>query len=184
MDEKILIQSERYNTKKLMFIFTIIGILLIFIFYISLIIDYDENYSLVSILLFTLGYLIIIIGVFIHKLLSTYKLTVTNRRVYGVVKFRKRVDLPMDSISSVSITPWSKGCSISTSSGNINFLGMKNYQNIYECLNRLLIERQEKKANQNHYSDAAEEIIKYKKLLDEGILTKEEFENKKKDILK
>lgn len=265
MEEKILIQSERYNTKKWINIVVIVGLSLLVISCLKVLLDgfqyrnkckenyreiYQDYYQdyldhqehskycsrqscaqavkvinsyptkkdyvkakmkdvaflecyeigtkggnlsdmsrfrspLVPILLSSFSLLTLLIAGIIHLWLNSYKLTVTNKRAYGVLVFGKRVDLPIDSVSSVSFTTWLKCCSISTSSGNIKFLGMKNYQNIYECLNRLLIERQEKNnVNQNHYLDATEEIIKYKKLLDEGILTKEEFENKKKDILK
>lgn len=249
MNEKILIQSEKYNVKKLSKILIIIGLLFSIIAGIRLLIEdisyrseykndyrelYDEYYEdylkhiemghsddcgyeyhkravnvissyrnkedyvnyhikgnhkfAFSDIIFWVIWPVLssyLIAVILYLWLNSYKLTVTDKRVNGVTTFGKRVDLPMDSISSVSITKLLRGCGISTSSGNIHFLAIKNCQAIYETLNQLLIERQDKKSMmQNRPLDGTEEIMKYKKLLDEGIITKEEFEDKKKEILK
>ena len=43
--------------------------------------------------------------------------------------------------------------------------------------------QEEKKENVSSADNSVEEILKYKQLLDSGILTQEEFEAKKKQIL-
>jgi uncharacterized membrane protein len=46
------------------------------------------------------------------------------------------------------------------------------------------IEELQRKKDNNHNSlSGADEILKYKQLLDNGIITQEEFNSKKKDIL-
>lgn len=110
------------------------------------------------------------------------ELTVTNKRIYGKTIFGKRVDLPLDSISSISRIKIFNGISVATSSGKISFQFMDNNENIYNSISQLLVERQDEKSNGN--SDYIEELKKIKELMDDGIITRDEFEKKKKELLK
>lgn len=126
--------------------------------------------------------------VFIYLWLYKYEITITNKRVYGKTAFGKRVDLPMDSISAVASAQLFKGITIATSSGKISFLLIKNAKQIHDTLNELLIDRQNKKteilsAPATVNTDNADQIKKYKDLLDSGIITQEEFDKKKKELL-
>ena len=130
----------------------------------------------------------ILIGALIYLALSSYELTVTDKRIFGMVAWGKRVDLPVDSVSATAINPKLKGISISTSSGKISFLVIKNANDLYNVINDLLIARQPGKSNvaaesATSKSDEAEQIKKYKDLLDSGIITQEEFDAKKKQLL-
>ena len=125
----------------------------------------------------------------IYFLLRSYELTVTDKRIFGKVIFGKRVDLPFDSISSTSTISLFKGVAVATSSGRISFLAVKNSEEIFDKINALLIERQKAKkeaapiqatANQH---DEVDKLKKYKELLDQGIITQEEFDKKKKELL-
>ena len=121
--------------------------------------------------------------------LRSYELTVTDKRVYGKCAFGKRVDLPNDSISAIAMVPLLKGVAVATSSGKISFLLIKNLNEIYEELNKQLMERQNKKtdapapvvtvSNQSN----ADELKKYKELLDSGVITQEEFDTMKKQLI-
>ena len=113
------------------------------------------------------------------------QLTVTNKRVYGTAMFGKRVDLPVDSISAVATSIF-KGLSVATSSGRISFLGIENRDDIHQVISKLLLERQDKSSgiiNQDKPQSNADELKKYKELLDSGIITQEEFNAKKKQLL-
>ena len=61
-------------------------------------------------------------------------------------------------------------------------------QNVQDIISTLDIIKQNQvkniSSNINSTYSEADEIIKFKKLMDEGIISKEEFENKKKQILK
>ncbi|MBQ4128559.1 MAG: SHOCT domain-containing protein [Ruminococcus sp.] len=129
-----------------------------------------------------------LIGGLIYLWLNSYELTITDKRVYGKVAFGKRVDLPVDSVSATSTISLFKGVSVSTSSGKISFLAIKNANEIYGVINNLLVDRQKEKAQsagttivQN--SDEADKLKKYKELLDTGVITQEEFDAKKKQLL-
>ncbi len=128
------------------------------------------------------------IGGLIYFWLHSYELTVTDKRVFGKVVFGRRVDLPIDSVSATATSSLLKGISISTSSGRISFLYIKNADEIYTVLNNLLIERQQQKVNTIttetvYNTDETEQLKKYKELLDSGIITQEEFNEKKKQLL-
>lgn len=127
----------------------------------------------------------VLIALFIWWWFKKYELTVTNHRVYGKAAFGRRVDLPMDSISSVG-TCFFKGILVATSSGAIKFRLIKNRDEIHSELSKLLISRQgggkdEIVEDNNIVSVSA--LKEYKELLDSGIISQEEFDAKKKQIL-
>ena len=129
------------------------------------------------------------ISFIIYLWLRSYELTVTDKRIYGRVAWGKRVDLPNDSISATAtITTW-KGVSVSTASGRISFLVMKNAEEIYKTINELLIKRQSKPTatttiKQEIQQSNADELKKYKELLDSGVISQEEFDAKKKQFFR
>ena len=128
------------------------------------------------------------IAILVYFALRRYEMVVTNKRVYGRVIFGKRVDIPNDSISAVSTISIIKGVAVASSSGRISFLLIKNANEIYDEINRILIERQNEtakpiEAKQEALQSNADELKKYKELLDGGIITQEEFDAKKKQLL-
>ncbi|MBR5245829.1 MAG: SHOCT domain-containing protein [Clostridia bacterium] len=128
-----------------------------------------------------------VLGGLIYLWLRSYELTITDKRIYGKIQFGKRVDLPVDSVSATATIQLLKGVSVSTSSGKISFLAIKNANEIYSIMNNLLIERQQNKEKSITRTeiriDETEQLAKYKDLLDKGIITQEEFDAKKKQLL-
>ena len=133
---------------------------------------------------------ILLIGGIFCLILKSMEIVVTDKRVYGKTYFGRMVDLPLDSVSAVG-SAWFKGIAVATSSGRISFLLINNAREIHEEIRKLLIERQEKKEQAQVATPAvapvvksgAEELKEYKELLDSGIITQEEFDAKKKQIL-
>ena len=126
-----------------------------------------------------------LIGGIIYIWSRRYELVVTDKRIYGKIAWGKRIDLPLDSISATSTIRLLKGISVSTSSGRIKFLIIKNSNEIYTTISNLLIERQQTndKFSASSQYDGADQIKKFKELLDMGIITQEEFDAKKKELL-
>ncbi len=111
---------------------------------------------------------------------------VTDKKVYGTTLWGKRVDIPLDSISAVALTSLFAGVAVASSSGRISFVFLKNRDEIYSAINDLLLERQGKSshiASQNPTGSNADELKKYKELLDSSVITQEEFDAKKKQLL-
>ncbi len=121
-------------------------------------------------------------------LIKNTELIVTDKRVYGRTLWGKSVDLPLDSISAIGTTiSILKGISVSTSSGKILFLGIDNISDIHKEISKLLIDRQNNNSNntpiQTSSNNNMDDIIKLKEMLDADIITQEEFDIKKKELL-
>ncbi len=121
---------------------------------------------------------IVIVALIIIWWLSKTEMVVTDKRVYGKVAFGKRVDLPLDSISAVAMGPLG-AISVGTSSGKVSFLIMKNNKELHACINELLVSRQNNTTTNSDTTD----LRKFKSLLDDGLITQEEYDAKKKQIL-
>lgn len=201
MQEKTIIQGERYkiNIKGILIAIATGLILLGLIIYAcgeGYSSYWEEWYSIGDVMFdpfsFTSGLLIdfgVILLPFVLILywwLSSVEISVTSTRIYGKAAFGKRVDLPLDKISAVG-TSFLKGIDVGTSSGRIKFKLVKNQDEIHSTISQLLMEHQQaEKANStqnNEKSSNADELKKYKDLLDSGIITQEEFEQKKKQLL-
>ena len=129
----------------------------------------------------------IILGLVFYCTARKVTLTVTDKRVYGTTAFGKRVDLPLDMISAVG-TGMFKSIAVTTTSGTIRFSFVENRDSIHAAISQLLVDRQNKPVsmttiNQELPRSNADEIKKYKELLDSGIITQEEFDAKKKQLL-
>ena len=126
---------------------------------------------------------------YFYYFITAKELVVTNKGVYGKTVFGKQVDLPFDSISSVGTNVF-RGISVGTSSGKISFYGIVNRNEIYDEIRKMLENRQEKEikaiaptTNILQGQSIADELKKFKDLLDSGVITQEEFDAKKKQLL-
>lgn len=204
MNEIILIKSEHYDIKKIKWIIygvPCIFLLLGFILYLcnfdhckssdylgvswSILDNMCDPFSFFPGLLIDLGLIIAVVSIIVGMWLKSYSMTVTDKRIYGTTSWGKHVDLPIDSITAIATHAF-KGIAVATSSGKIAFNFIKNRDSIHQTINNLIIERQDCKNAQTMSTintEKADEIKKYKALLDDGIITQEEFEAKKKQLL-
>ena len=131
--------------------------------------------------------LIWVIYTLIYKFQASSELIVTDKRTYGKIAHGKRVDIPTDSISAIGACAL-KGIMITSASGAIKFHFLKNRDEIHNVLSKLIIERQGNKKEESAPSagkeiDVADELKKYKDLLDSGVITQEDFDAKKQQLL-
>lgn len=125
------------------------------------------------------------VTVLFYLYISKMEIVVTNKRVFGKKAFGTRVDLPIDTISAVG-TSFLMGIDIGTSAGKIHFKGISNNNEIHAEISKLLNNRQSNKKVDNQEpvkTSTIEELKQYKELLDNGVITQEEFEKKKKQLL-
>lgn len=118
---------------------------------------------------------------------SKMYLLITNKHVCGRTYFGRKIDVPVDSISSVSSTLF-KGVSITAASRKTSFLLIENSEKMRSLLYQLLTDKQNRMMNENVSNVAsptsnADELKKYKELLDSGVISQEEFNSKKKQLL-
>lgn len=200
MEEKVIVKGVLGNVKKIRN--TVMGIGLIpaivmAIYTLVTIFDYlednfDESWmvsTVVTYLIVTAIFAIaaIVISLIIYSGLSKISIEVTDKRVFGKAMFGKQVDLPLDSISALGLGMFSS-IAVATSSGRITFWGISNRDEIHKIISQLLANRQKENQNvttikQEIPQSNADELKKFKELFDSGIITKEEFEAKKKQLL-
>ena len=188
MEEKIILESNNDYAKKLKKTTTICVILSAVIFVILMAFLNDNKYTILAILdigFFVVSLYLMLFAIAIQKTI----IIVSDKRVYGVTTFGKRVDLPFDSISAVGISAF-HGIAIGTSSGRIMFKGIGNRDEIHDAISKLLVERQNKEKivatttiKQEIPQSNADELKKYKELLEIGVISQEEFDAKKKQLL-
>lgn len=213
MDEQIIIKSYRYNVLKIFLgcvVFALIAAIILwfalgFNVYYQKHLDgvchpyyYWEGYEECSYYtalgcailkdelfwpaLFMPCTLVVLFGGVFCLIMKSMEIIVTDKRVTGKTFFGKVVDLPLDSVSAVASSgKW--GISISTSSGAIRFCLIKNAKEIHNKVRDLIVKRQENKNNIDSSDNVLEKIRTLKQLCDEGIITQEEFEVKKKALL-
>lgn len=189
MNEKILAEGSN-NAKKFLSTMTAIGAVLAFL--VVVVYPFVLGGGLETFLwwwwqglILVIPYVIVV--ALIYFAMCKTELVVTDKRVYGKTAWGKRVDLPLDSVSAIGSFQTLKGVSISTASGQINFKLIKNSDAIYQTVSRLLLERQQGKSvsmvADTSKSDDVEQLQKLKGLLNSGVITQEEFDAKKKQLL-
>ena len=150
--------------------------------------EYPDVYLLDYIMwIFPFSAITLAIWIYLFLMFRKSELVITDKRVYGKAIFGKRVDLPLDKVSAVG-TSFLKGIDVGTSSGRIKFKLVKNQDEIHAALSKLLLDRQEKESHntvvENIVSASnADELKKFKDLFDSGVITQEEFDAKKKQLL-
>ena len=111
-------------------------------------------------------------------------LTVTKHNIRGTYGNlgKRHFDLPMDSVTSIQFT---KGgiLVISTPSQKIIYGSILNAEDIVSVINDIIKNRQNHSETIISEQSSADEIKKFKDLLDADVITQEEFDAKKKQLL-
>ena len=181
MEEKILAQGKKSNSsiKALSIICTIeLGFMVAI---------------LICALVFKLPVLLVPAGLFlllgfilflIYLASKKVSIIVTENKVCGTygLMIPTYFELPMDSINSIET--YVKGFAIRTSSRVISFGDIDNAAEITKAISDLIANRRTASTiNLSTTQSNADELKKYKDLLDQGIITQEEFDAKKKQLL-
>lgn len=182
MEEKIIIKatSQKMNVSTILFGLLTLGFLILSF---SMLSQGDSGTGM----WFSITAVLAIITVIIFVSMSLCEIVVTDKRIYGKVGFGRRIDLPLDSVSAVAVSSvLTQGVSVSTSSGRITFFYLSNRNAISDEIRNLLVNRQSKVSFTEvveKKSTNADELKKYKELLDINAITQDEFEAKKKELL-
>ncbi len=205
MEEKVLIRSEmdskaKTNLFRIVWLFLGFGILSL----LSLFLIRDEyarcngwacifrSYGDIEIYYTILGIggVFLVTGLilfFCFKSFAKCELTVTEHSVKGKTIGGKVVVLPLQQISAYSTIKWNSTIAVATSSGTTKFSLIKNYEEIGNILSKKINSKQEPAkvtiSEAPAKNDSMEDLVKLKSLLDSGIITKEEFDAKKKQLL-
>ena len=153
-------------------------------FYWDIMIDDALVYTIIHwSLLFIAG----VVGIILWAL-SKCQIIITDKNIKGKTFFGKEVVLPLYMVSSYSRRKMFSTIAIATSSGVTKFALVENYQEIGDTLSSLINKRQEatvmlEKEEAKKSEDKFDELKKYKDLLDSGIISQEDFDKKKTEIL-
>ena len=200
MEEKVLIKSSSSKTTKKIFIGAIVVSLFVAVSFflikgsLDVWLEHNHNfdYWFWNTYIFSLYWLFIILaGIFglIYFLLSRCNIIVTDKNISGRTFWGKKVVLPIHMVSAYSTSKVFSVLAITTASGFIKFPCIGNREEIAGVLQQLLNERQQKTETQEvliskeDNSKNLNDLVKLKNLLDDGIITQEEFDAKKKEIL-
>ncbi len=126
---------------------------------------------------------IFLVSLFLQSWLDRSRITVTDKCIYGAGAFGRRFTLPLDSVTLVEHGK----CSVKVMTASKKFTcgRIKNADEICEKITSLLAQREEKaKTSENiTVTDETDILKKYKELLDTGVISEEDFEAKKKQLL-
>lgn len=133
-----------------------------------------------------LGVVALIVGVIMKFNTEKCEITVTNEAICGKLPRGKEVQIPLNQITAINRSSFS-GVSI-TSIGNVsNFHCIENREEVMKAISYLLANPQQSSVQPTQSASAndgeAEQLKRLKDLLDSGVLTQEEFDTKKKQIL-
>ncbi len=176
MEEKILIEGVFKNHTLPYKICAILGTVLLLV---SLLL-FIGSLSALAIISLIFGFTLLFMGLLCTHFICECELTVTNKRIYGSTELGHDVNIPLSKISSVTLGGLN-GLFFSYAGNNVGFYHCQNVDDVYDVVSELLI-KISSKSSSDEISNA-EEIKKYKELLDCGAITKEEFEKKKKQLL-
>ena len=187
MNEKVLVKGKFANINPFaVLFFAIAGIAFVACFAVATIFGGSPAWAFEGM---EFGYYWFFIGIFVFVVLGLiflsmkFELIVTDGKVVGKTLFGKRVDLPISQISVAGTGAFNR-VSIATSSGAINFYGVINQEEVFSTISDLLLKRQEEtKTSFKAPESTSDELKKLKDLLDAGIITQEEFDTKKKQLL-
>ncbi len=196
-EEKVLIKSIRsekaYRNNLILIYFLSAGSAFLFAFFFSLEMGF-ETFGMcfwLWLLMFSTPFALSFHFI-LKKIFDRVSIVVTNYKVTGAYGFKEQMNIPIDSISSVTTNSSFLSAIGFTCAGNAYRMSyIENRKEIIEVVNKLIAERTTNKAQytppiqavRNVNSDIATELKKYKSLLDDGLITQEEYEAKKKQLL-
>ena len=150
-------------------------------------------FYLVLFILMCLCFIFGVVALIIFLANRKCELTVTDKNVRGKAAFGKEVVLPLYMVSAYSTRKFLATIAVATSSGLTKFNLIDNHKEIGEVLSGLINERQTKTTTAQGatpaqsapapQSNSMDDLVKLKSLLDSGIITQEEFDAKKKQLL-
>jgi len=130
------------------------------------------------------GFIPLVLSIWLNLWISKTELTITNKRIYGKKAYGKTFEVRLDDVSFVN-NSFPGGIVLNCVAGQIKIPNIQNRDRACAFIRKLLLERQNEISafKQEMIFDIPNEIKKYSELLSTGIITKEEFEEKKIQLL-
>lgn len=150
-----------------------------FEFYEHTFFDFDVAYWIIILA----AVAVFFIYLFNHFQMDASELTIFANRLTGTSSFGKHIDLPLTQITTISLGRFSS-IVISTASGNLKFWLIENRDEMYSAISNMISKAEDALiVNTQGKEDIVNELKEYKALLEDGIISQEEFDAKKKQLL-
>lgn len=136
------------------------------------------------------GVIAIIAGLIMKFNTEKCEITVTNSRIFGKLAHNKAVNIPLNQVTGLHSCSFD-GVSVASIGNVSNFHCIENHEEVMKAISYLLANPQgaasssqrSKTSAVSSSKNEAEKLKRFKDLLDSGIITQEEFDAKKKEIL-
>lgn len=179
MNENILI--EKGINKKYIIPFVVLGAVLLLLGILVFSMATDGDTALCGSILIIIG-----LSVALYYILKfgLIKVVVTDKmvKVKGY-ELTKNLEIPIDSISSVGEDGFFvKQLSIASATGKF-VLPIQDHIEVKNIITKLLTERRSAQTVSSNSNSVTNELGQYKEMFDKGMITQEDYENKKKQIL-
>lgn len=128
------------------------------------------------------GSVTLLVGIIIKISTEKCEIIVTDEAIIGKRPHGKEVQIPLNKITAISRNSFN-GISI-TSIGSVNnFYCFENREEVIKTISCLLTKLQQGNAQLAQSGSATDKLERLKSLLDAGVLTQDEFDTKKRQIL-
>ena len=128
------------------------------------------------------GIIAAVVGIIMKTNTEKCEITVTNEAISGKLPHGKDVNIPLNHITAINRSSFN-GISI-TSIGSVNnFYCFENREEVINAISCLLTKLQQDNAQLAQSGSATDRLERLKSLLDAGVLTQDEFDTKKRQIL-
>ena len=175
MKKNIVIKGETQKNKSAVIAIVIGAILLVIAFFVALPEIYYGSITIV-------GSVTLLVGIIIKISTEKCEITVTDEAIIGKRPHGKEVQIPLNKITAISRNSFN-GISI-TSIGSVNnFYCFENREEVINTISCLLTKLQQDNAQLAQSGSATNRLERLKSLLDAGVLTQDEFDTKKRQIL-
>ena len=140
------------------------------------------NFSIYYGYLLILGIIVAIVGALIKIYSEKCEITVTDNRIFGKTANGDKVNIPLNQITGLNTCSFN-GISIASIGSVSNFHCIENRGEVMKAISFILANPQKTKKAEV-LDNEADQLRRFKNLLDNGIITQEEFDAKKKELLK
>ena len=149
------------------------------------------NFSCFYGYLLIVGVIAAVAGIIIKTSTEKCEITVTDSRIFGKLAHGKEVNIPLNQVTGLHSCSFD-GVSVASIGNVSDFHCIANHEEVMKAISYLLANPQVSSTSLTQVSNVsasssssneAEQLKRFKDLLDSGVITQEEFDAKKKEIL-
>lgn len=158
--------------------------------------EYYEPFELPTTWIAILFLILCIVAIILYNMMKDCTLTANDKFITGRTLFGKAVTFPLDNVSAVSAKKTFNCIKIVSNGKSKSFLALENYLDLHRAISEKInapkiqpivlqapVIQSTENTQKNESGNTIKELREYKELLEQGIISEEEFAAKKKQIL-